>query len=146
MNNQNTTPAGDTTTDTSAQTALTQAIKPVKTVSEIEKLVIGALTVMFPYYKKVLVDILQNEELGAARAYVLSDLPAVMAGERMNGIQLAKRVEVAGHRKALLGLAGKIRGEFSTPLHNKFALATAEPANEADDSEALSALEKAMQG
>lgn len=107
----------------------------VKEVDPMEAQAISAVKLLVPLLVAGFTKVLQTESLGASRAYVLSDIPALLAGDRMPFVQLNKRMEAANMKAVFGSLAGKIRGEIATPLFNTLNTgrpATQEPAtNEA---------------
>lgn len=81
----------------------------------------AALRSLMPTMIAVLCGVLDKEELGHSRAYVLSDLPGVMTGDRQAAYMLSKRIEAAGMKAAAGRITGKIRAEHARPLHDEFA-------------------------
>lgn len=81
----------------------------------------AAMRAMMPTLLATIVAVLDKEELGNSRAFVLSDLPGALTGDRQATYMLARRVAAAGMDKAMGRITGKIRAEHARVLHDEFA-------------------------
>lgn len=80
----------------------------------------NAVRVMAPYIAAFIAGVLRNTELGAPRAYVMSDVMSALGGDRQAIYMLKKRGE-ASNVFGLLGRgAGKVRAELATPQHDAY--------------------------
>lgn len=118
-----------------APVTATQAVAgpaPEAQIDKDEALAVHVLKMMAPFLKQVIVAVLKTEQLGPQRAYILSDIPRAMAGDRQATFQLRDRVRAAGMEPTMNRLAGKISGECATPLYQSWKDAADETAAPTD--------------